>query len=66
MDEKGTEEYGRAPQSQNSANASLAEDAMAGLTKMIAIQVDVSENALKSLDYLDLIYGPEDNLEINI
>lgn len=39
---------------------------MAGSTKMIAIPVDGSENALKSLDYLDLMYGPEDNLEVNI
>ena len=39
---------------------------MAELLKMIAIPVDGSENALRSLDYLDLMYGPEDNLEVNI
>jgi nucleotide-binding universal stress UspA family protein len=66
LDAKGTEKDGRTPQAQNATNASLQEDAMAELTKMIAIPVDGSENALKSLDYLDLMYGPEDNLEVNI
>ncbi len=39
---------------------------MAELSKMIAIPVDGSENALKSLDYLDLMYGPRHNLEANL
>ena len=39
---------------------------MAELTKMIAIAVDGSENALRSLDYLNLMYGPEHNLEVNL
>ena len=39
---------------------------MAELTKMIAIAVDGSENALRSLDYLGLMYGPEHDLEVNI
>jgi len=39
---------------------------MAELTKMIAIAVDGSENALRSFDYLDLMYGPHHNIEVNI
>jgi len=39
---------------------------MAELNKMIAIPVDGSENALRSLDYLNFMYGPEHNLEANI
>jgi nucleotide-binding universal stress UspA family protein len=39
---------------------------VAELTKMIAIAVDGSENALRSLDYLNLMYGPEHNLEVNL
>src|SRR5210317_1728367 len=39
---------------------------MPALTKMIAIPVDGSENALRSLDYLNLMYGPEHNLEVNL
>ncbi|MGB6378440.1 MAG: universal stress protein [Syntrophobacteria bacterium] len=39
---------------------------MPELTKMIAIPVDGSENALRSLDYLNLMYGPEHNLEVNL
>jgi nucleotide-binding universal stress UspA family protein len=37
---------------------------MAGLTKMIVVAVDGSENALKSLDYLILVYGPKHNMEV--
>ena len=37
---------------------------MADLSKMIVVAVDGSENALKSLDYLCLIYGTKPNLEI--
>lgn len=37
---------------------------MAELTKMIVVAVDGSENALKSLDYLSLLYGPKHNLEV--
>lgn len=39
---------------------------MAELTKMFAIPVDGSENSLKSLDYLSLMYGPEHDIEVNI
>jgi nucleotide-binding universal stress UspA family protein len=39
---------------------------MAGLTKMIAIPVDGSENALRSLDYLSLMYDPEHDIEATI
>jgi nucleotide-binding universal stress UspA family protein len=37
---------------------------MTDLTKMLVIPVDGSENALRSLDYLHLIYGSDHNLEI--
>ncbi len=37
---------------------------MAELTKMIVVAVDGSEDALKSLDYLSLMYGPKHNLEV--
>jgi nucleotide-binding universal stress UspA family protein len=37
---------------------------MAELNKMIVVAVDGSENALKSLDYLSLIYGSKHNLEV--
>ena len=37
---------------------------MADLSKMIVVAVDGSENALKSLDYLGLIYGAKPSLEI--
>jgi nucleotide-binding universal stress UspA family protein len=37
---------------------------MADLSKMIVVAVDGSENALKSLDYLSLIYGSKHNLEV--
>jgi nucleotide-binding universal stress UspA family protein len=37
---------------------------MKNLTKKIVIPVDGSKNALKSLDYIDLIYGPEHNLDV--
>lgn len=37
---------------------------MAELSKMIVVAVDGSENALKSLDYLSLIYGPKHNTEV--
>ena len=33
---------------------------------MIAIPVDGSEDSLKSLDYLSLLYGPEHDIEVNI
>jgi len=39
---------------------------MADLTKMLVIPVDGSENALKSLDYLHLIYGNRHNLELTL
>jgi len=34
------------------------------LAKLIVVAVDGSENALKSLDYLSLIYGPKHSLEV--
>ncbi len=37
---------------------------MAGLRKMIVVAVDGSENALNSLDYLSLLYGPKYNMEV--
>jgi nucleotide-binding universal stress UspA family protein len=39
---------------------------MPELSKLIAIPVDGSENALKSLDYLNLMLGPKHNIEVNI
>lgn len=39
---------------------------MKNLTKKIVIPTDGSKNALKSLDYLDLIYGPEHNLDVTL
>jgi nucleotide-binding universal stress UspA family protein len=34
--------------------------------KMIVIPVDGSDNALKSLDYLDLVFGPKHNLNVTV
>ncbi|OEU73954.1 MAG: hypothetical protein BA864_10380 [Desulfuromonadales bacterium C00003093] len=39
---------------------------MENLTKSIVIPLDGSKNSLKSLDYLDLIYGPKHNLEVSL
>lgn len=39
---------------------------MAELTKMLTVPVDGSENALRSLDYLHLIYGNKHNLEVTL
>jgi nucleotide-binding universal stress UspA family protein len=39
---------------------------MANLTKMLVIPVDGSDNALRSLDYLDLIYKNDHNLEVTL
>ena len=39
---------------------------MAELTKMLTVPVDGSENALRSLDYLHLIYGSKHNLEVTL
>lgn len=39
---------------------------MAALTKMIVVPVDGSKNSLKSLDYLNLVFGTEHNLKINL
>lgn len=39
---------------------------MAELTKMIVVPVDGSENALRSLDYLHLMYGSKHNLEVTL
>ena len=41
-------------------------DAMPELAKKIVIPIDGSKNALKSLDYLELIYGPGHNLDVNL
>ena len=42
------------------------EDIMENLPKNIIIPVDGSKNALKSFDYLDLIYDPKHNLDVSI
>jgi len=39
---------------------------MAELIKSIVIPVDGSKNALKSFDYLDLMYGPKHDLEVTL
>jgi nucleotide-binding universal stress UspA family protein len=39
---------------------------MEDLTKSIAIPVDGSKNSLRSLEYINLIYGPNHNLEVTI
>ena len=39
---------------------------MAELIKEIVIPVDGSKNALKSLNYIDLMYGPKHNLEVSL
>ena len=39
---------------------------MDDLTKMIVIPFDGSKNALRSLDYLNLIYGPKYNLRVTL
>ena len=39
---------------------------MKDLTKNIAIPLDGSKNSLRSLDYINLIYGPSHNLEVSI
>ncbi|MCG6916186.1 MAG: universal stress protein [Deltaproteobacteria bacterium] len=39
---------------------------MTELSKMVVLPVDGSENALRSLDYLHLIYGSKHNLEVTL
>ena len=39
---------------------------MENLTKSIIIPLDGSKNSLRSLEYLDLIYGPGHNLEVTL
>ena len=39
---------------------------MGDLTKMVVIPVDGSENAQRSMDYLELIYGNKHNLEVTL
>ena len=39
---------------------------MTELTKMIVVTLDGSENAQRSLDYLELIYGSKHNLEVTL
>jgi len=39
---------------------------MTRLNKMIIVAVDGSEDALRSLDYLDLIYGAKQNVEVQL
>jgi nucleotide-binding universal stress UspA family protein len=39
---------------------------MTELTKMLVIPVDGSDNAMRSLDYLHLIYGKDHNLEVTL
>jgi nucleotide-binding universal stress UspA family protein len=39
---------------------------MSELTKMVVVPVDGSDNALKSLEYLNFIYGNQHNLEVTL
>ncbi|MDY6838421.1 MAG: universal stress protein [Thermodesulfobacteriota bacterium] len=39
---------------------------MADLTKMIVVPMDGSKNELRSLDYLNLIFGPRHNLDVTL
>jgi len=39
---------------------------MENLTKSIVIPLDGSKNSLRSLDYINLIYGPSHNLEVSL
>lgn len=39
---------------------------MAELTKMLVVPVDGSENAMRSLDYIHLMYGNDHNLEVSL
>ena len=39
---------------------------MADLTKMIAVPLDGSQNAMKSIDYINLIFGPKHDLEVTL
>ncbi|MBW2392497.1 MAG: hypothetical protein JRE83_04140, partial [Deltaproteobacteria bacterium] len=41
-------------------------DIMTELSKMVVLPVDGSENALRSLDYLHLLYGSRHNLEVTL
>jgi len=41
-------------------------DNMTELSKMVVLPVDGSENALRSLDYLHLMYGSDHNLEVTL
>ena len=41
-------------------------NAMAELIKNIVVPVDVSKNALKSLDYIGLMYGAKHDLEVTL
>ncbi len=41
-------------------------DNMTELSKMVVLPVDGSENALRSLDYLHLMYGKDHNLEVTL
>jgi nucleotide-binding universal stress UspA family protein len=39
---------------------------MADLTRMIAVPLDGSQNAMKSIDYISLIFGPKLDLEVTL
>ena len=39
---------------------------MTQLSKLIIVAVDGSEEALKALDYLGLIYGAKQNVEVQL
>lgn len=39
---------------------------MEDLTKSIVIPLDGSKNSLRSLEYINLIYGPGHNLEVTL
>ena len=39
---------------------------MTDLTKMIVVPLDGSQNAMKSIDYINLIFGPKHDLEVTL
>lgn len=47
-------------------NSKRKERMMESLTKSILVPVDGSENALRSLDYLNMMYDPEHNLDVSL
>lgn len=39
---------------------------MAELTTMVVVSMDGSQNAMRSLDYVDFMFGPKHHLEVNL